>query len=207
MQWTTSVLRPGRQPGMASPEAFPVARHCIRLSGVGACEAASELAGRLKALERADGSGTLVSSWLPDEHRGAVLAPVAHGAIPLVIEGLRKLLATASLKILIIGNILAIGGVDSAGIDAVMDAGGVNHWLRHVMQPVRLLAGPCQSIAGHEQQAYELARPSAGLAMAGAGGLRQEPDAVVQSFRPVWEAWSRLGRWRLATREMIATGR
>ena len=80
----------------------------------------------MKALEGADSCGTLISSWTPDEHQCAVLTPVAHGAIPLVVEGLRKLLATVSLKVLMIGNMMAIGGVDPAGIDAVMDASGVS---------------------------------------------------------------------------------
>ena len=53
-----------------------------------------------------------------------MLAPVAHGAIPLVVEGLRKLPGTFHLKILMIGNTLAIGNADPAGIDAVMEAGG-----------------------------------------------------------------------------------
>ena len=82
------------------------------------------LMGRLKAIDGADDCGTLISSWTPEEHCGAVLAPVAHGAIPLVVEGLRKLLGTTTLKVLMIGNTLAVGGVDPAGIDAVMDASG-----------------------------------------------------------------------------------
>ena len=32
MQWCTDVLRPGLQPGMATLEAYPCARHCTRLS-------------------------------------------------------------------------------------------------------------------------------------------------------------------------------
>ena len=74
------------------------------MSGASARAAAEELAGRLKALEGADGEGALISSWRRQEHRGAVLAPVAHEALPLVIEGLRKLLATVSLEVLMIGT-------------------------------------------------------------------------------------------------------
>ena len=53
MQWCTEVLRPGRQPGMATLEAYPLARHCIRLSGVGGRNTADELMCRLKAIEGA----------------------------------------------------------------------------------------------------------------------------------------------------------
>ena len=56
-------------------------------------------------------------------------------------------------KVLMIGNTLAIGGVGPAGIDAVLDAGGASHLMRHVTPPVRLLAGPCHVTDGHEQQA------------------------------------------------------
>ena len=87
MQWSTEILRPGRQPGMATPEATPVARHCIRLFGEYGRTAAAQLKDKLKALEGSDCAGTLVSSWTPEEHRGAVLAPVTYGAIPLVVEG------------------------------------------------------------------------------------------------------------------------
>ena len=141
MQWSTEVIRPGRQPGMATPEAYSCARHCIRLSGAGGSEAAEELVHRLKRLEGAECEGTLISSWTPEEHRDAVLAPVAHGAVPLVVECLRKLLGRMPLKILMIGGTLAIGEVDPAGIDAVMDDGGVTRWARHVMPAVRLLGG------------------------------------------------------------------
>ena len=41
-QWCTDVLRLGRQPGMATLEAYPLARHCIRLSGVGGREVVDE---------------------------------------------------------------------------------------------------------------------------------------------------------------------
>ena len=102
---------------MATMEAFPIARHCIRLSGPLGRVAAGQLRDRLKALEGADSSGTLVSSWTPEEHRGAVLTPVAHGAIPLVVEGLRRMLGNMPLKVLMIGNTLAVGGVEPAGID------------------------------------------------------------------------------------------
>ena len=84
--------------GMATLQALPVARHCIRLSGPCGREAAGQLRDRLKTLEGADTGGTLVSSWTPEEHRGAVLTPVAHVAIPLVVEGLRKMLGTVPLK-------------------------------------------------------------------------------------------------------------
>ena len=67
----------------------------------------------------------MISSWQPHEHRGAVIAPVAHGALSLVIEGLRKLLAAVSLKILMIGSMLAIGGNEPAGIDAGLEASGI----------------------------------------------------------------------------------
>ena len=43
MQWSTEILRPGRQPGMATLEATPVARHCIRLSGILGRAAAAHL--------------------------------------------------------------------------------------------------------------------------------------------------------------------
>ena len=115
MHWRTEVLRPRRMPGMATPDAHPLARHCVRLSGAGGQEAAAELASRLKALEGADGCGTLISSWLPDEQRGAVLAPVVHGAIPLVVESLRRLLAAVSLKVLMIGRTLANRGSGPSG--------------------------------------------------------------------------------------------
>ena len=144
---------------MATLEALPLARHCVRLSGPGGREAADELRNRLKALEGADNCGSLVSSWTPEEHRGAVLTPVAHGAIPLVVEGLRKLLGTTPLEVLMIGNTLAVGGVEPAGIDAVMSASGITQWARHVMPLVRMQAGPCLGVNGHEQQAYELVRP------------------------------------------------
>jgi hypothetical protein len=77
----------------------------------------------------------------------------------LVVEGIRKILAAVSLKVLMIGNTLAIGDVDPAGTDAVMEDGGVNQWARHVMPAVRLLAGPCLPVDGHVQQTYELVRP------------------------------------------------
>ena len=94
MQWCTEILRPGGQPGMATLEGFPIARHCNRLSGPLGRAAAGQLRDRLKALEGADSCGTLVSSWTPEEHRGAELTQVAHGAIPLVVECLRKMLGT-----------------------------------------------------------------------------------------------------------------
>ena len=62
MQWCTDVLKPGRQPGMATVEAYPCARHCIRLSGVGGREAADERMLRSKRLEGAESGGTLISS-------------------------------------------------------------------------------------------------------------------------------------------------
>ena len=77
-----------------------------------------------------------------------------------------------------------IGGVDPAGIDAVMDDGGVSPWLRQVMPPVRMLAGPCRVLDGHEQQTYELVRPSAGqdLQWLARGSCALEPDAVAQAL-------------------------
>ena len=51
MQWSTEILRPGRQPGMATLEATPVARHCIRLSGILGRAAAAQLKDRLKTLD------------------------------------------------------------------------------------------------------------------------------------------------------------
>ena len=98
-----------------------------------------------------------------------------------MVEGLRKLLGTFPLKILMIGNTLAIGDVDPAGIDAVMEAGGVNQ-ARHVMPPVRLLAGPCLPVDGHVQQTYELVRPSVGqdLQWLVRADCAMDPDVVAQ---------------------------
>ena len=124
---------------MATPEAYSCARQCVRLSGAGAREAAEELVRRLKGIEGAEREGALVSSWTTEEHRSAVLAPVAHGAVPLVVECLRKLLGRVPLKILMIGGTLAIGGADPAGIDAVMNDGEVTRWARRVGGPLH----PC----------------------------------------------------------------
>ena len=79
MQWSSDVLRPGRQPGMATLEAYPCARHCIRLSGAGGREAVGELVRQLKRLEGAECEGTLISSWTPEEHRDAVVGMTATG--------------------------------------------------------------------------------------------------------------------------------
>ena len=32
-QWSTDILRPGRMPGMASLDAYPVSYHCVRMTG------------------------------------------------------------------------------------------------------------------------------------------------------------------------------
>ena len=65
MQWSTEILRPGRQPGMATPEATPVFRYCLRLFGEYGRTAAAQLRDKLQALEGSDCAGTLVSSWTP----------------------------------------------------------------------------------------------------------------------------------------------
>ena len=68
------------------------------------------------------------------------------------------------------------------GVDAVMEAGGVNQWARHVMPAVRLLAGPCLPVNGHVQQTYELVRPSVGqdLQWLVRADCAVDPDAVAQ---------------------------
>ena len=83
-----------------------------------------------------------------------------------------------------IGNTLAVGGVDPAGIDAVMDTSGISQWSRRVMPPVRLLAGPRLAVDGHDQQAYELVRPSAGqdLQWLVRADCAMEPDAVARAL-------------------------
>ena len=88
--------RPGRMPGMASGEAYPVARHRVRLSGAHAQRALNELSVKLKALEGSDGDGTLISTWLQRDHRGAVLVPVAYGATPVIIGSFAWMWASKS---------------------------------------------------------------------------------------------------------------
>ena len=114
-------------------------------------------------------------------------------------------MGTTLLKVLMIGNTLVVGGVDPAGIDAVMSASGITRWARHVMPPVRMQAGPCLAVDGHEQQAYELVRPSAGLDLQWLvrAGCVIDPDVVAQVLSC---GSSRRGRWRPATLGTTVTG-
>ena len=113
-----------------------------------------------------------------------MLAPVAHGAVPLVGEGLRKMLGMVPLKVLMIGHTLAVGGAEPAGIDAVLEESGAAHWTRHVMPPVRMQFGPSIAEDGRERQALVLGRPTSGqdLQWLVGDGCALDPDVVAQAL-------------------------
>ena len=79
MQWSMDILQPGRMPGVAGLDAYPVARHCVRMTGAKAQAAAKELAGgckhwkgpMAKAHESPPGGRrTTVEQCLPKWHTG-----------------------------------------------------------------------------------------------------------------------------------------
>jgi len=106
--WTTDVLPPGRMPGMSGPEAFCLTRHKLRLTGEAAAKEAEEARARLKVLEGSCGPGTLVSVWRPADHRAALMTSVPQGAMPVVVEQLRRLAESVQLKVLLVGGALSM---------------------------------------------------------------------------------------------------
>ena len=110
---------------MAGPEAFSLTRHRCRLTGEAAGREADEAGARLKVLEGSCGPGTMVSVWRPADHRAALLTSVPLGALPIVVEQLRRLAESVQLKVLSIGGALSLAGVEPVNADAVLEQGGV----------------------------------------------------------------------------------
>ena len=78
-----------------------VTMHPLRLAIANTQHAAGKPGKRRTVAARYDGGGALASSWQYDDHQRAVLVPIAPGAIPVLIEQLRRLLAEVNLKILL----------------------------------------------------------------------------------------------------------
>ena len=97
---------------MAGPEAFNLIRHKLRLTEAAACKEADEAGARLKALEGSCGPGTLVTVWRPADHRAALLTSVPQGAVPVVVEQLRRLAEGVQLRVLFVGGALSTAGVE-----------------------------------------------------------------------------------------------
>ena len=132
----TDTLRPGSQPGMDGPEAWPVHIHTIIVhgrhgGGCGRGQASLRDAVRqlLHPLEGSTGPGDLVSTWTEDDLRDTLLLHVPRGAVPTVVEALRDVQAQLGGKTVVINDVVGVLGIAPAMVGGLVESAGIGRWM------------------------------------------------------------------------------
>ena len=137
LAWTTEFIRPGRAPGMLEEGVQDLLLHTLTLSGP-ALDSHADVLCRAAEQCAQDASGALVSAWTPEDLNGAVLFPVPHGALPLLVHRTRRLGGGLQVRPMLAGGALYLGGLDEARVAATEDALGLARWTPSRVEPARL---------------------------------------------------------------------
>ena len=142
VEWRTETMRPGTLPGMQGSEVFAITIHALLVHGPAAEQAARAILRQVRTHEGADGPGSLVSAWMLDDLRDAVMVVVPRGAVPTAVEGLRGVMRRYGVRPVIAGGVLAFSGAPPAVVDGILDEAGLRRWMATLTPAVRLGIGP-----------------------------------------------------------------